>query len=786
MSYFTTTGKFHWSIDSRTESTVYPYLDVPYKNTAKSVPRTLLSSAVAAAVFISAQSAFAAESVQPQTKSAQTQNQNKTAQPQTKAEKTSQDETALPTITVTGRSDAATTEGTGSYTTGETSAATGLSLSPKETPQSVTVVTRQRMNDQHLDSVQQVLENTTGISASQADTERTSFYSRGFLINNVQYDGIPTIVGNIVNGSGIGSIDTAFYDRIEVVGGGSGLLTGTGNPSAAINLVRKRPTRDFSGSASLSAGSWDTHRGMADISTPLTKDGRVRARIVGTFQNGHSYLDGYKPKRKGFYGIIEADLTEDTTLSLGYDYQDITPKGSTWGGLPLWFSDGTQADYSRSKNYAQDWSHWNNTLKTTFAEIEHHFDNGWKVRGIANQYRTEFDTQLLGLVGRPDRATGLGTFPNGAYPVALSSDGHSRQNTFDVMASGPFELLGRQHELVVGASSSHRTSNREDIAPYYPGLVPVNVYTLSPAYPRPNFAAKTPIPTNTRIKQNGIYSAARFSLADPLKLIIGGRLSSYEVDDKVNGTPSHYKKSSEFTPYAGLVYDINKTYSAYVSYTAIFNPQTNYRNKNGNLLTPSKGKTKEAGLKSTYLNGRLNASVAVFETDLNNAAQFVAGSRTPSGAQAYKGSNGTKSRGFELDLQGQLAQGWNVYAGLSHFTAHDGNDVRLNSQIPRTTAKLFTTYQLPGEWNKLTLGGGVRWQSRFYQAPNTGTSTQGGEQASYGLVSLMGRYDITKKINVAVNVNNLFNKKYALQKGDFDTVSYGAPRNVMLTLNYKL
>jgi len=777
MFYLTTNEKFRCSVDRGVEPAVYPHLDGLYKGSIRIAPRTVLSSAVAAAILISAQSAFAAESGQVQAKSEQTKDES---------EKNSQAETDLPTLTVTGRSDMATTEGTGSYTTGVTSAATGLSLSPKETPQSVTVVTRQRMDDQQLDSVQKVLENTTGISESQADTERTSFYSRGFLINNIQYDGIPTIVGNIVNGSGIGSIDTAFYDRVEVVGGGSGLLTGTGNPSAAINLVRKRPTRNFSGSASLSTGSWDTHRGMADISTPLTKDGRVRARIVGTYQDGHSYLDGYKPKRKGFYGIIEADLTEDTTLSLGYDYQDITPKGSTWGGLPLWFSDGTQADYSRSKNYAQDWSRWNNTLKTTFAEIEHHFDNGWKIRGIANQYRTEFDTQLLGLVGRPDRATGLGTYPNGAYPVALSSDGHSRQNTFDVMASGPFELLGRQHELVVGASSSHSTSNREDIAPYYPGLVPVNIYTLSPAYPELNFSAKTPTPTHTRIKQSGVYSAARFSLADPLKLIIGGRISNYEVDENVNGTPSHYKKSSEFTPYAGLVYDINKTYSAYVSYTAIYNPQTDYRNKNGNLLTPSKGKTKETGLKSTYLDGRLNASVSLFETELNNAAQLVAGSYTPSGAQAYKGSNGTKSRGFELDLQGELSHGWNIYAGLAHFTAHDGDGVRLNSQIPRTTAKLFTTYQLPREWNKLTLGGGVRWQSRFYQAPNTGTSTLGGEQASYALVSLMGRYDITKKINVAVNINNVFNKKYALQKGDFDTVSYGAPRNVMLTLNYKL
>ncbi|SIO95887.1 TonB-dependent siderophore receptor [Vibrio spartinae] len=764
MGCFKTTGKLRGSTDTRTEPTIYPLPDGLYKGAIRSTPRTVLGSAVAAVVLISAQSAFAAKSEQRQNKD---------------GKKTAQETATLPTMTVMG-------EGTDAYTIGKTAAATRLPLSLQETPQAVTVITRQRIDDQQLNSVQGVLDNTTGIASYQSDSERTSFYSRGFLINNVQYDGIPTVVGDVVNGSGIGSLDTAFYDQVEVVRGGSGLLTGTGNPSAAINLVRKRPTRDFSAAASIGAGSWDTHRGMADISTPLTEDGRIRARIVGTYQDGHSYLDGYKPQRKGFYGIIEADLTENTTLSLGYDYQDITPKGSTWGGLPLWFSDGTQAEYARGKNYAQDWSHWDNTLKTAFAEIEHFFDNGWNIKATANQYRTEYDAELLGLVGRPDRETGLGSFPYGARPVALASGGHSRQNTFDVMASGPFELLGRQHDLVVGATSSRRTSSQEDIAPFYAGIAPVNVYDLGPAYPRPDFDAKTSVPTHTRVKQSGIYSAVRFSLADPLKLIIGGRFSNYAIDDNVNGTSLHYKKSGEFTPYAGLVYDINKTYSTYVSYTDIFNPQTDYRDSRGNVLTPSQGKTKEIGLKGAYMDGRLNASVDLFETKLDNAAQMVAGTYTPSGSQAYQGADGTKSRGIELDLQGELAPGWNIYAGIAHFTAEDGHGVRLNSKLPRTTAQLFNTYQLSGDWHSLTLGGGIQWQSRFYQTANTGTSTLGGEQGSYALVSLMGRYDITKEINLAVNLNNVFDKKYALQKGDFDTVSYGAPRNVMLTLNYKL
>lgn len=700
-------------------------------------------------------------------------------------ERTAPEETALPTVTVLAHKDKSATEGTGSYTTRESSAATRMPLSLKQTPQALTVLTRQRMDDQHLDSVQAALESTSGIATYQSDSERTSFYARGFLINNIQYNGIPTVVGSTVNGSGIGAVDTAFYDRVEVVRGASGLLTGTGNPSAAINLVRKRPTRDFSASASLGAGSWETYRSVGDISTPLTADGRIRSRLVGTYQDGHSYLDGYRPQRKSLYGVIEADLTADTTFRLGYEYQDITPKGSTWGGLPLWFSDGTQAEYPRSRNYAQDWSYWDNTLKTAFAEIEHLFGNGWKFQATANQYRTEHAAELLGLIGRPDRATGLGVFPNGAYPVALASEGRSRQNTFDVMAGGPFQLFGRQHDLVVGATRSRRNAYQVDVAPFYAGIWPVNVYELSPSFRRPDFDAMSTTPTRTRIKQGGVYSAARLSLAEPLKLIVGGRLSTYEIDDAAGGAPVHYRKSGEFTPYAGLIYDINATYSVYASHTGVFNPQTEYRDSNGNVLTPSKGRTSEIGLKAGLLDGRLTASIALFHTELDNAAQSVAGTYTPSGAQAYRGADGTRSRGIELDLQGELSRGWNVYAGVAHFTAKDGAHERLNTQLPRTTAQLFTTYRLPGQWDRLTLGGGFKWQSRFYNAPNTGTSSLGGEQGSYALLSVMGRYSITDKSSVAINVNNVLDRKYALQKGDFDTVGYGAPRNVMVTLDYR-
>lgn len=181
----------------------------------------------------------------------------------------------LQATSVTGQVLGATTEGSHSYTTGETSTATRLALSLRETPQSVTVITRQQMTDQGLGSIAQVLGQTPGITVVHDDSERFNFYSRGFTLDNFQYDGVPTS-DFTTNTNGLGMRDMAIYDRVEVVRGATGLMSGVGSPSGAVNLVRKRPTKEFQGYVAGSGGSWDRYRSELDLSGPLTENGAVR------------------------------------------------------------------------------------------------------------------------------------------------------------------------------------------------------------------------------------------------------------------------------------------------------------------------------------------------------------------------------------------------------------------------------------------------------------------------------------------------------------------------------
>ena len=170
----------------------------------------------------------------------------------------------LGATTVTTNQLGTVTEGSGSYTPGTIATATRLVLTPRETPQSISVVTRQAMDDFGLNSIDEVMRHTPGITVATYDSDRTSYYSRGFAIQNFQYDGIP-ILQDAQYSSGHTLTDTVIYDRVEILKGATGLLTGAGGPGGTINMVRKKPTAEFAGHIDLGAGSWDNYRSQVDV-----------------------------------------------------------------------------------------------------------------------------------------------------------------------------------------------------------------------------------------------------------------------------------------------------------------------------------------------------------------------------------------------------------------------------------------------------------------------------------------------------------------------------------------
>lgn len=170
---------------------------------------------------------------------------------------------------------------TGHYTVNENiDTATGLGLSLFETPQSVSVITSQRIIDQGFSGINEVISQTVGVSAKQLDTTRNTFSARGFDIDKYQIDGVP-LAWSLAGDSGETITDVSIYERIEVVRGATGLLTGAGDPSASINLVRKHAnSAELKGYVNAGIGRWSNRFITADVSTGLDSQGDVRVRLV--------------------------------------------------------------------------------------------------------------------------------------------------------------------------------------------------------------------------------------------------------------------------------------------------------------------------------------------------------------------------------------------------------------------------------------------------------------------------------------------------------------------------
>lgn len=667
-----------------------------------------------------------------------------------------------------------TTEGTTSYTTGPMSTATKLPMTLRETPQAVTVITRQRMDDQALTTINDVVNATPGLFLNYANGPgRQTYISRGFDVDNLMYDGIPSSYSGVSIGA---QPNMAAFDRVEVVRGATGLVTGAGNPSAAINMVRKRPLAEQKVTLTGAAGSWDDYRGELDASSPLNDSGTLRGRVVTSYNDANSFVDGAMQRHGLFYAVTEADLSEDTTLTLGFSHQK--DKTNYFWGSAVVGLDGRHLNLPRSYNPGTDWENKDQAINTVFAELRHRLANDWALQVNANY--ADQDALFSGsYLSRPKAQN----YSLGRTVYQASYD--EKQTGLDAFASGPFQAFGRTHELVLGASKRILDSTRHDYSPYNSSGWPID--TGKPGFTHLRHS-------RTVTTQDGVYMTTRLSLADPLKLILGGRLDWYDYDNRDGA--GDYKVTRNLTRYAGLIYDLDEHHSVYVSYSDIFTPQSRL-DASSTPVRPIVGKNYEVGIKGEYFDGALNASLALFRVDQENRAVQVFVPNCPqANNQCYAPSGQVRSQGIDLELQGALTENWQVGGGYTYARVHTLKDAanpanenqRFDTDIPEHLFKMTTSYRFQGDLEKLRVGGSVSWQSRLY---NDVALLDGGnyrlKQGSYAVTDLMAGYQVNQNLDLQLNANNVFDRKYyasisnsVLYGGD----TYGSPRNLMLTAKY--
>ncbi|MEX3019285.1 ferric-rhodotorulic acid/ferric-coprogen receptor FhuE [Kluyvera sp. STS39-E] len=688
------------------------------------------------------------------------------------------------TIIVEGSADNSSDTQDQDYSVKATTAGTKMQMVQRDIPQSVSIINEQRMQDQQLQTLGDVMNNTIGITSSQADSDRTSYFSRGFQIDNYMVDGIPTYFESRWN-LGDALSDTALFERVEVVRGANGLMTGTGNPSASINMIRKHATsKEFKGDISAEYGSWNKQRYVTDLQSPLTEDGNIRARIVAGYQNNDSWLDRYNNDKIFFSGILDADLGDTTSMSVGYEYQRINIDSPTWGGLPRWNTDGSTNHYDRAHSTSPDWAYNDKDINKVFMTLTQRFADTWQATLNATHSEVKFDSKMMYIDAYVNKADGKLIGPYGSYGPDYEyvggtgwNSGKRKVDALDLYADGSYDLFGRQHNLMLGGSYS-KQNNRYFSS--WDNVFPDQIGNFdnfnSASFPETNWKPQSLAQDDTT-RMKSLYAATRITLADPLHLIVGARYTNWSVD-----TLTYNMEQNHTTPYAGLVFDINDNWSTYASYTSIFQPQ-NVRDSSGTYLKPITGNNYEMGLKSDWLDSRLTTSLAVFRIEQDNLGQDsgvpISGGN---GENAYTTVDGTVSKGVEFEINGALTDNWQMTFGATRYVAEDNEGNAVNPNLPRTSVKLFTRYRLPA-MPELTVGGGVNWQNRIYKDTVTAYGTFRAEQGSYALVDLFTRYQVTKNFSVQGNLNNLFDKTYDTNIDG--SIVYGEPRNVSVTASYQ-
>lgn len=654
--------------------------------------------------------------------------------------------------------------------------ATGLNLAIEETPQSISVVTSEQMEKFGADNINDALRLATGINVEEWETNRTNYMSRGFEIKNTQIDGI-----GLPNDWGIvtGAIDSFGYEKIEVIRGANGLLTGVGNSAGTINYVRKRPTNDTQGGISATIGSWDTKRIEADYSTPFTQSGSWAGRIVAAAEEGDSWLRGEHNERNYFYGVVDGQIGERGTLTVGYSYQKADTDGNMWGALVFSYKDGTQAEFPRSSSTTQDWTYWNTENQTAFAEFTYALTDAWDAK-LTYNYRSYEDVSQLLYVLTDWQDPGLNPDNTGLLPWPGSWPTEDESNLVDLTLDGDFDAWGRSHEAILGLSYS-RSQGTQFTRPVL-GSDPAWAAVL-PAFPYPGNVVPEPVwqpmivdsTMNQRLKR--AYGATRLALSDRLTAIGGFNWAEYHREGMLSGGGRFGQTESEVSPYAGVTYRIVDNVLAYASYSDIYQPQ-DQDDIEGNYLDPSKGVNYEVGVKADWFDKRLLTTVALFTAEQENLATYAG--MNPENQQYYYVGMDVESKGVEIEATGRPNEYVDLVFGFTALELEDQQGAEIYTWVPRRTVNLALSSKIPS-FPQVQLGLNGRWQSDIW----TFDGTNGGivRQDSYATLNAFAGWEITPNAHLRVNADNITDEKYI---GSLYQVGYyAAPANYSVTFRYK-
>ncbi|KAM3090860.1 TonB-dependent siderophore receptor [Phormidesmis sp. 146-35] len=640
------------------------------------------------------------------------------------------------------------------YRVPNASTATRTDTPLRDIPGSIQVIPRQILDDQKTTRIQEALENVSGVrkEGNYGGTDAGGFNIRGFAQD-----------GNFRNGLAdndfYSTVDTANIDRIEVLKGPASVLFGQAEPGGIVNVVTKQPLRTPYYSAEFNVGSYAFYRPSFDISGPLTPNSSVLYRLNAAYQNSESFRDFNFTERVFVAPVITWNISDRTTLTFDLEYQNSNYLFDR--GLPSLGDRPAPIPISRLIGLPQ--SVYDDSTFRVGYRLEHQFSKDWQLRNAFSfvSGRSE-GTYAIG---------GYGLVDDQFAPIYIGRDNFSRKiYTLQTELVGRFKTGSIVHQPLLGVELRRNdwTYSSFDVAdPILLDIFNPNYDVEFPAIPDEKTFSYT-----TRRDTLGIYLQDQITLAENLKLLVGGRFDAFRRKDDF-GTPEE-ESLTAFSPRAGIVYQPIKPISLYASYARSFQPDRFLgRSATSEPFKPTEGTQYEIGIKADISN-RLSATLAAFQITKTNVL-----TPDPNDPDSSIQVGEQKSKGIELDVSGEISPGWNIIASYAYTDAitSEDNNIPVGNRlinVPRHAASLWTSYELQSG-NLKGLGFGL------------GLYYVGDRNADLENTSILPSYFRTdsaiyyKRDNwrIALNFRNLFNKTYYETSQGRDIIYPGAPFTVI-------
>ena len=647
--------------------------------------------------------------------------------------------------------------------------ATRTDTSLHETPQSISVVTREAVEDIGATRLQDALDYAGGVGRANnfGGQGLTTFTVRGFTTGEFYRNGFP------INRGYPNMPDANTIERLEVLRGPATTLYGRGDPGGTFNVVSKQPLAERSVTLGSQLNDQGMKRGTQDASGPLDDDGRFAYRLNVVGEGGDTFRDHVETERYGVTPVLSWQVDDATRITFEGDFmRNNAPLDRGLTRYPAQTRTASRDTFFGEKDVGK--LHNDNNMAQI--RFDRDLNADWKLGGGIQMLDGSLKGDAIEANGLAADGRTLGR--NFNYRKLEWTDRDVQLNV-----TGHFATAGVDHTLLAGVE--YEDYDYKSIIRRSSGAV--NAYTIDifdPVYGKAR-PALTRTTTNDKenLKTYAAFVQDQVALTERMKLLAGVRFERFEHDYDTFGVGVPFTNSDNaVTPRLGLTYDLTDTVAIYANTARSFKPNTGASRLGGGFKA-EEGKSYEVGVKWEALDRQLSVDAALYQIEKQNVL-----TTDPVDSTFSVAAGEVRSRGLDLNVVGNLTPEWSVMGSYAYVDAEVTKDNTLRSgtrllNIPEQTFSLLNVYEFQdGALRGLGLGAGGRYvDQRAGQTANTAFSMD-----SYTVFDLLAFYKVNEHVKLNLDVKNVFDKEY--EEGAFGNVyAYpGAPRTVQVGIAYTL